>query len=375
MAVAARETKKPVKRQVEQDPSETPPDDTFWTRYSPHNEFPLSLIGSIVLHVLVIGGLFLVGTVLFFRMHSDVDKPPEMDFVKLAGTNSGFGGGGGSPSALGRPDGKLEFVPDKATRSKIDQKILQDQKFEKIPKDQFKMPNRPEENVEDNGELFAEIKVAAAKKIQQPPPKKTDQPEGPKGIEKGVAGAKGKGGPGGNSGPAIGAGGGPKSQAEIRAERWRFDLAGSAREHIAKLDAAGVVVLLPGPRGWFQIRDLRRRPASLTPVAFQKYKSNVMWANDNLQSVAAFAQEMRLRFVPKMMDPRRPPRPLILMMLPKQRERQMATLEADYAGSKNRNVREVRRTHFDFRLQGGKYQPIVIGQAYSDGSFHGRAEE
>src|SRR6516165_7572823 len=73
-----------------------PPEETFWKRYSPHNEAPLSGVSSTVLHVLMI--LLLLGIIAMQNALKldDEFRPPPVDPVRL-----NLGGGGGSPSGSG----------------------------------------------------------------------------------------------------------------------------------------------------------------------------------------------------------------------------------------------------------------------------------
>src|SRR5690348_10778772 len=84
----------------------TPPDEKFWQHYSPHHEFPLSSIGSFVIHLLLFGLLALVawlGVMLFD--HSSRSLPVEAVRLDL-------GGGGGNPRGQG--EGANEGTPVEA---------------------------------------------------------------------------------------------------------------------------------------------------------------------------------------------------------------------------------------------------------------------
>src|SRR3954447_22063245 len=79
-----------------------PPDEKFWQRYSPHGEAPLSLAGSVSLHLLLGGGLVLFGVylaALFFRDRSSV--PVEPVRLKFEGGGGGKRTGEGTGKGVG----------------------------------------------------------------------------------------------------------------------------------------------------------------------------------------------------------------------------------------------------------------------------------
>src|SRR5215207_7430358 len=83
-----------------------PPDERFWGRYSPHGEAPLSLAGSVAVHLLVGGGLLLFRVYLaafFFKDRSSVPVEP----VRLM---PGGRGPGGAVLGKGRGPGGIENV-------------------------------------------------------------------------------------------------------------------------------------------------------------------------------------------------------------------------------------------------------------------------
>src|SRR5581483_857098 len=75
-----------------------PPEESFWKHYSPHHEFPLSLLSSAMLHAIGITFLLLVafGIILAFKHNQSLPVEP----VRLAG-----GGGGGSKTGSENGEG------------------------------------------------------------------------------------------------------------------------------------------------------------------------------------------------------------------------------------------------------------------------------
>src|SRR5207302_10748926 len=78
-----------------------PPDEKFWTRYSPHHELSLAGMTSFFIHALVIGLMTLAAFWYLFQRESETNKPPSMDVVQVAGGGDGFEGLGGEPGLPG----------------------------------------------------------------------------------------------------------------------------------------------------------------------------------------------------------------------------------------------------------------------------------
>jgi hypothetical protein len=71
-----------------------PPEERFWKRYSPHHEFPLSSVGSVVLHILSIGALVVIAYILTRTRGSERLEPASIDVVAVSGPLKNAGGGG-----------------------------------------------------------------------------------------------------------------------------------------------------------------------------------------------------------------------------------------------------------------------------------------
>src|SRR4051794_7955099 len=80
------------------EPLRVPPDETIWKRYSPHHEAPLSFVGSVALHALVLGLLVVYGVLMFMWFKSQ-PKPLPIDTIRMPG------GGGGDPKGKGDAPG------------------------------------------------------------------------------------------------------------------------------------------------------------------------------------------------------------------------------------------------------------------------------
>ncbi|MEI7686711.1 MAG: hypothetical protein WCL32_16960 [Planctomycetota bacterium] len=180
------------------------------------------------------------------------------------------------------------------------------------------------------------------------------------------AGPRGDGGTGGGSGggkgPGKGRGNGPgdgtgvpglATRAEVLAQRWRFNPSGSPREHVEKLTAAGVRVgFKDGNDQFWLIRDLKKRPVDFQLESFDKYNDTVKWFSQEPRSVLGMAHELRLPGPPQ----------FFVLLLPKDREQKLADAEFQFAKARNRDLKRVEETWFDFRPVGGAFEPVVVGQ-------------
>lgn len=340
-----------------------PPDEQFWIRYSPHHEFSLSSLGSIVVHAGIIGGLILVGTLLAMRRDSDVLRPPTMDVVQMSEGGAGDGNPGGQGDGnirKGDPDGPKEFR--KVANASPEKPNLQSPTINlaNLPKTEtnLEMPtldgDDPSVPALDNSAL-TQLNKAALEQVD----KAMEIARTSFGTKEGVVGGQGPGygkGIGDKKGDGTGSGTpGTRTatRAEILAWRWRFDLTGNPKQHAEKLDAIGVVLALGDGRGGFYlVRDLKRRPVPLEKADMTKYKDAVKWFNTRPESVAGLAQELKLPFQPQ----------FVVILLPKDREEKVAAEEARYAQQRNRPVQTVRATWFDFEFRDGGYEPVATKQ-------------
>jgi hypothetical protein len=362
-----------------------PPDERFWKRYSPHFELPLASATSLFLHGLAIGILAIGGIAFLFSGGVEASRPPQMDIVLVDG-GVGFGDPGGAPA--GEPGfpgdpGKQELFPGTPGPSEPANQGT-DSGFEDLPPlPQASLDLRPSDMATDPEsstllDTLNKINEDASKRSQTAPsasgPAKTGtaKKSGSSGTgnPKGVGGANGPGGIGTGKKPGPGRGGdggiGRKAtEAEVKAWRWRFDLSGGPREHADKLEKAGVIVAIPDPKAGnmdpkvaplLVIADLKLRPVKLRPAAANEFADAVKWFNTRPESVQGLAQELRLQQL------RMPQPPYIVLLLPKERENKMAAEEARYAQQHGNNVATLRETLFDFRLQNGVYEPVVLGQ-------------
>lgn len=348
-----------------------PPEPSSWETYSPHYELPLAGATSVFLHGLVIGVLAIGGLAYFFAWNRDAFRPPSMDVVMIEGGGTGFDSLGGEPGLPGAPDAaRTEQVSQLTEQSPSEQRPQS-----LLPKDmppELDIPTIDDGNPPADNELALELQKIA-KQADDEVRKAMDlpkvQPAAKSATKKtsivGTNNPKGQGGKGGSGGgtgtgtrpgPGTGAGGPggrPTTKQEIFSWRWRFDLTGNGPEHARKLAAMGVTLAIPDRSGgFFVVTDLNRRPVELKKNGLVEFKDAVKWYNYKPESIQGLVRELRLPFMPA----------YVVLLLPKEREDKMAAEEAQFAKAKGLDPARIQATWFDFRLQNGTFEPVVIRQ-------------
>jgi hypothetical protein len=307
------------------------------------------------------------GLAFLFRGGAEATLPPPMDML-MAEAGAGFGGLGGNPGRPGLPGapGKTEQGPrDEAGATERTEADPVDQ-LPPVPGMELELPppDSPPDASADPLRELKELGLDAEKYGKAPAAKPAGSAKTGSGAKGG--GASGQGGQGGD-GKGKGTGKGPggvgrkATDQEIKAWRWRFDLAGTPKQHADKLDRAGLIIAIPEPgdgspnpeKGPYLLaRDLKRRPIPLEKIDLAKYQDSVKWYNSKPESVRGLIAELQLPFVP----------PFVVLLLPKDREKKMAAEELRYAKQNRIDPAKVQETTFDFRLQNGMYEPIAIKQ-------------
>jgi hypothetical protein len=353
-------------------PSLFPPEERFWKRYSPHYEMPLAGMTSLLLHGLALAFLILGGLAFFLSGREEAARPVSMDTAMMV--DGGTGGVGGEEGLSGTPGGaggktevqgpdQTEQAPALTEASKVPElQIEATPKFEltTLPD----VPAKPANDLDDltsrlqqiekktQAEDQAKAAAAAQKQAQAAASMAKRTSDGKSGT--GGQGTYGSGPGAGKKGTGRGDGGIPgrkATDAEILAWRWNYDLSGDARQHAEKLANSGFVVAFPDGKGNLMIvQDLRRRPVELRSESDAKYKDAVMKQNRLADSVVPLGRELQLPFVPES----------AIVLIPEALRQKMANEETRFAKQIRRELRTVNKTWFDFRLLGGRYEPIVI---------------
>jgi hypothetical protein len=360
-----------------------PPEERFWKRYSPHFELPVAGATALFAHAVILGILAIGGIAFLFRASAEASKPAKMDTV-FVDPDAAFPGNMGAapegePGSPGDPGGtEVEQGPPGAQGNDTGPQGPGDESLPELPSLPSIGLNVPAATAqaEAPSNLAQQLDniTKAAQERSKVPVVATSKPKTGTGTKSGKKkgtgnprGTNGGGGPGGSSwgSKGRGMGGGAKSHkatdAEIKAWRWQFDLSGPPREHADKLERVGVIVAVPDPKAGnmdprtaplLLITDLKRRPVTLKPAEPGRFADSVKWYNRTPDSIQGLMQELRLPFVP----------PCIILLMPKDREAKMAEAEMRYAREHGLDPERIQQTTFDFRLQGGVYEPVVINQ-------------
>jgi len=344
-----------------------PPDEKFWRRYSGHHEMPLAGMTSLLVHAAIFGLLFVVGMLALMSWHDESNKPAQFDVVQLGpGDGTGPGDNGGGSPAAGLPQENVPVNSDPLPDVPIDPKT----EMPKVTPSELKLSPvdiDPVQSPADDTLLKLKELQDDAKKSATPPPAKSAAPIAPRvAVNPNGKGGTGQGGSGGGTGKGIGKGtgnglpgngrpgGGDKTQQQIYADRWHFDIEGDPKEHARKLLAVGAILGFYDAAGrFYTVSDLSRRPVQKNNDRAEKYANSVQWFNQSQQSIIGLAKELKLDFVPSR----------LLILLPKEREEIIAEKEMQYAREHGRGADNIHATYFDFRRNAkSTSEPIVLKQ-------------
>lgn len=317
---------------------ERPPEESVWKRYSPHNEAPLSTVGSLALHALVIGLLVVVGIVMtMLGINERKNKPVEFVTIEqpAPGAPGTPGGAAGQAKAKNPLREKRQAFPEKK-HPQVDPRPKLDVNF--IAALPVQLQNDPafQEHIKvghPNLENF--LRIGPPLEL---PPLAGDPGENP---GTGPGGQGGQGGQGGSS--------------EIRINRmlrWTmlFDTT-TGQSYVAQLDSLGAILGIPKkPEGgdYWLIRDLKRRPARLLDEDWTKLR-RIQWTDSNPKSAYDVATALRLNAVPTH----------FIAFMPESLELKLAQLEKAYKGLDEKQIFE---TKFTIVRTGSGFEPRVFSQ-------------
>ena len=157
-------------------PTRLPPEEKFWQRYSPHQEMPLSTIGSFALHLLVVGGLILFAWLGWFGFGKSDNALP-VDTVRFEIPS----GGGGNPNGTGnekgvgtgadpvaatqqKPDAPATPIDNDKDRTKLDPDALANDAKLAIQKDDTFV--RMVQEGHPNTKIFQTVEATALSKLR-----------------------------------------------------------------------------------------------------------------------------------------------------------------------------------------------------------------
>lgn len=335
-----------------------PPDEKFWQRYSPHGEAPLSLAGSVSLHLLVGGGLILFGVYLaafFFKDRSSVPVEP----VRLKFEGGGGGKPTGSGTGKGVGTGPVEDVPggtdetsnptgqDEAPKRPALNDIEKQQVEQKFAKADVRLVGATE-----SGKAFARLDESIRNKLAD-------------GLQPGKGeGGSGEGG-GRGSGKGMGEGSGTGdgkttlSKREKRMLRWHMRFtANNGPEYLGQLRGLGAILAFPVTGGenpqYKVVRELRPG-GKLLDEDLSKIQ-RIYWIDDKPNSVHDILQALGVRL------PALPGR--FIAFMPEELEKKLYEMERSYVTKVLRmrqfDEEQIDETQFRVVFKKGKFQPELV---------------
>jgi hypothetical protein len=277
-----------------------PPDEKFWKRYSPHNEAPLSMAGSIALHALAFGVLVLFAVYIVNLLSKSTRSLP-VDPVRLVG------GGGGKKTGTEGGKGVGTGAEDVGEASE-----------DAGPTDTEDVPRRPELNPVETAKVKEEFNPTdvrlisksetgrALARLQDNVRRKLRLNDGLPSAPKGKGGKGSGGGKGTGKGTGEGSGSGPGTSAtlskrEKRMLRWHMRFtANSGPEYLSQLRGLGAILAFPvveGANPQFKVvHDLRPGGALLDEDISGIQR--IYWIDDKQRSVVDILGALGARIPP-----------------------------------------------------------------------------
>jgi len=327
-----------------------PPEDAFWTRYSPHGEAPLSFAASLGMHLLLFGLLILLGMYALASQFKEEIKLPVEPVRILPG---GGGSPGGDPNTGKGGTGALPQEDVEETVPKLPELNLP-------PKAQLDETQRQhlaqEISAEDLQPVMDSRAAPAIAALEKSIREK---------LANGIRAAEGKAGPGSGGGSGSGSGKGigdstgdqtnrPKTltKREKRMLRWHMIFtANSGPEYVAQMRALGAVLAFPvGPDRYQTVRDLK--PGAKLQDEDLKAIQRIYWIDDKPQSVRDVVAALGLNLVP--------PPPRFIAFMPEELEKKLFEMERAYITRVLRvpfNEDKIEETIFRVTNIRGKYTP------------------
>jgi hypothetical protein len=303
-----------------------PPEEKFWQRYSPHNEFSLSGVGTLTVYLLF--GLVILGGVKLSGLLT-----PAQDF-SMGALASDFDEGDGGRA----PDGSAprEAVEPSPIQQPVVPPIVSSLPLPQPPAGEVVSEVAPPKSEGDNlAEVTEELQNRIRKVGDSVPgkpgaPQDKNQPGKPGGAKRGSL----------------------QNQARVEAmRRWNmvFDTK-NGDDYRKQLEALGAILAIPEKDG--QYRVIRNLTPPVKPEAEDLQKlQRIFWVDDNAQSVRNLAGALKLPDVPAH----------IVAFFPVELEQKLTALEKKFAG--NRSVGNLKETRIRIQLnKQGVYEPVVVDQ-------------
>lgn len=304
------------------------PAECFWHRYSRNYELPLSGIVSAMLHTGTLAAL-LLGVLSLFG-----DQQNSAVSIDVVAINEGGGQEGHDTEPLlgSHPSGEVTDV----VAPRFEPPNLTDA----AAKANVPMPSMPTLQLPDeSGDLLV------SKTPSRPLPRLAPLLKGsPDGTAKKGSGTPGKG---------PGRGGRILTEREKRQYRWTMLFrTADARDYLRQLQALGAILgVQQKDQNIALITDLSRRPVNLQRA--EKHPDRIFWMDDNPQSVAGMAAELRLQTVPWR----------IIAYFPESLENRLLAKELEYGRRHGRKTESaIRETKFQITFRAGETRLEVVDQ-------------
>jgi hypothetical protein len=299
-----------------------PPEERFWQRYSPHNEFPLSGLGAITIYLLL-GVLIVAGIKLHPLLAPEpgplplttMDDIPEGDDPNASGVGVGVAPVDPAPGvpAVGPAAPITRTLPKPAEG---------DQPPATIPPDAQRDP------LDDY--------PALARGLTDPAPGGT-APSG-----KGIPGGNGNGGRPGMPG------------ARPAPQRWNlvFNIH-DGEDYRRQLQGLGAILVIPARDGQLLLVRELTPPVRLTPTDGKEIVG-IGWRDDRAESVGNLTAALGLTEAPR----------FFIAFFPPDLEGKLRRLEQDFASRSGRQQGQVKQTQFGvtFNRRTNQYEPVVTDQ-------------
>jgi hypothetical protein len=327
-------------------PAAPPPvEEPFWSRYSPHHEFPLSSASSIALHVLAFVFLIVAG---WFLAHLLEKSKLEVDTITLAGGGGSPGGEGNAPGDRPPPSGAENVDTPKEEQAKPPTPPSDSLKKVPLidPLDVIVGDKQDGRTINQSNEA-----IESLKKLSKDARSKLFNSIGP---SKGISGS-GTGG-GSDSGKDTGKDkftGPGQNKFNPRVERmlrWvmKFNTL-NGNDYRRQLAGLGAILAFPQPDGSYMVyRNLNQRPIKGEVEDIASIK-RIFWVDEKKDSIRSLAEAMD---VPVPDGP-------IVAFFPEKLEAELLQKELKYRNKKEEDIKE---THFKIRQSGASFIPEVVEQ-------------
>jgi hypothetical protein len=316
-------------------PDEAPPEEEFWDKYNPRLEFPLSSVGTFLVHVLI-------GTLLVFMLWAMEDNDDHsgvgvkmMDVAGMDDFGDGSAGSGGQDDPLVKSDAdsmrqdNIASLADPTALPQITEDLKKTLKY-----------------IDPSGNLpITAANAVAYDKLSETMKKK---------LLGGRQGAGSEAGTGFDNSKGQGPGGTGANSTLGRNMRWtlRFRVS-SGRDYLSQLQAmhAKLLIPMPDPTKCILIEDIANPNAQkiISENDLGPYADRLKFADSRREAVTAVAGTLGLDFTPK----------TFFAVFDQEMEADLARKETGY---RNRRAEDIEETVFKVTVRGGEYEVVVDEQ-------------